>query len=89
MVQEYKLKDIASFASLDSLDKAEFEIEGIPDGKVLLIKLDNKIHALSPRCSHYGAPLKNGVVTSDGRITCPWHGGEIDSLILGLSLALL
>ncbi|KAJ6032977.1 hypothetical protein N7444_010748 [Penicillium canescens] len=74
MAQEYKLKDLTSFASLNFLDKIEAEIEGIPDGKVLLVKLDDKVHALSPRCSHYGAPLKNGVVTSDGRITCPWHG---------------
>ncbi|KAJ5951729.1 Pyridine nucleotide-disulfide oxidoreductase dimerization [Penicillium vulpinum] len=74
MSQEYKLKDIPSFASLNSLDKIEAEIEGIEDGKVLLIKLDDKVHALSPRCSHYGAPLKNGVVTGDGRLTCPWHG---------------
>lgn len=76
MSQEYKLKDIASFSALNSLDKIEAEIEGIEDGKVLLIKLDNKVHALSPRCSHYGAPMKNGVVTGDGRITCPWHGGR-------------
>ncbi|KAJ5782125.1 hypothetical protein N7457_003899 [Penicillium paradoxum] len=74
MTQEYKLKDISSFSALSSLDKIEAEIEGIDDGKVLLIKLDDKVHALSPRCSHYGAPLKNGVVTSDGRLACPWHG---------------
>lgn len=74
--QEYKLKGISSFADLSSQDKVEAEIEGIEDGKVLLIKLDDKVHALSPRCSHYGAPLKNGVVTGDGRLTCPWHGGE-------------
>ena len=76
MSQEYKLKDISSFASLNSLDKIEAEVEGIEDGKVLLIKLEDKVHALSPRCTHYGAPLKNGVVTGDGRLTCPWHGGE-------------
>ncbi|CRL23285.1 Rieske [2Fe-2S] iron-sulphur domain [Penicillium camemberti] len=74
MAQEYKLKDISSFASLNSLDKIEAEIEGIEDGKVLLVKLEDKVHALSPRCTHYGAPLKNGVVTGDGRLTCPWHG---------------
>lgn len=22
----------------------------------------------------YGAPLKNGVLTSSGRLVCPWHG---------------
>ncbi|KAJ5558065.1 Pyridine nucleotide-disulfide oxidoreductase dimerization [Penicillium sp. DV-2018c] len=74
--QEYKLKDIASFASLSS-DKVEAEVEGIEDGKVLLVKLGDKVHAMNPRCSHYGAPLKNGVVTADGRITCPWHGGQL------------
>src|SRR4051812_32355670 len=35
MAQEYKLKDLSSFASLNFLDKIEVEIEGIPDGKVL------------------------------------------------------
>jgi len=24
--------------------------------------------------SDYGAPLVKGVITGDGRITCPWHG---------------
>jgi nitrite reductase/ring-hydroxylating ferredoxin subunit len=25
-----------------------------------------------------GGPLVNGVLTGDGRLTCPWHGGELD-----------
>lgn len=76
---EYKLKDISSLSSLGPLDKIEVEVEGIEEGKVLLVKLDDKVHALSPKCTHYGAPLKNGVVTSDGRLTCPWHGGMFNS----------
>ncbi|CAG8145883.1 unnamed protein product [Penicillium nalgiovense] len=74
MSQEYKLKDISSFTSLKNLDKIEAEVEGIEEGKVLLVKLDDKVHALNTQCTHYGAPLKNGVVTEDGRLTCPWHG---------------
>ncbi|KAJ5852866.1 hypothetical protein N7534_005409 [Penicillium rubens] len=74
MSQQYKLKDISSFTSLKNLDKIEAEVEGIEEGKVLLVKLDDKVHALNTRCTHYGAPLKNGVVTEDGRLTCPWHG---------------
>ncbi|KAJ5108688.1 Apoptosis-inducing factor 1 [Penicillium angulare] len=75
MTQEFKLKDITSLGDLkSSTDKLEVEIEGVPDGKVLLVNLDGKVHALSPKCTHYGAPLKNGVVTPDGRLTCPWHG---------------
>ena len=38
------------------------------DGKVLLSRLGDKIHATSAYCTHYGAPLSKGVLTSDGRV---------------------
>lgn len=75
MAQEYKLIGLASLADVKSFDKIECEVEGVQDGKVLVLKYDGQVHALSPRCTHYGAPLKLGVVVPDGRITCPWHGG--------------
>ncbi|KAF9470912.1 hypothetical protein BDN70DRAFT_888625 [Pholiota conissans] len=44
------------------------------DGKVLLSRIGDKVHATSAFCTHYGAPLAKGVLTSDGRVVCPWHG---------------
>ncbi|PPQ99135.1 hypothetical protein CVT24_009325 [Panaeolus cyanescens] len=41
------------------------------DGKVLLYRLDDKVHATSAWCTHYGAPLAKGVLTADGRVT--WY----------------
>jgi len=78
MAKEYKLKDISSLSSILEKDgsKQEAEVEGIEKGKVLLIKSGGKIHATGAKCTHYGAPLVKGVVSSDGRLTCPWHGGE-------------
>ena len=72
---EFKLKELSSL-TLNNGDKMEAEVEGIEGGKVLLVKLDNKVHAMNANCTHYGAPLKFGVLTPDGRLTCPWHGGE-------------
>jgi nitrite reductase/ring-hydroxylating ferredoxin subunit len=43
-------------------------------GKVLVARLGDKVVSTSAFCSHYGASLAKGVLTSDGRITCPWHG---------------
>lgn len=80
MSQDYKLKDLSSLASVSPYEKREVEVEGIQDGKVLLLNHNGQVHALSPRCTHYGAPLKNGVVTPDGRLTCPWHGGMFTPL---------
>ena len=75
MAQEFKLKDIPSLDLKDG-DKVEAQVEGIEGGKVLLVKVNNQVHALNANCTHFGAPLKNGVLTSDGRLTCPWHGGK-------------
>ncbi|KAI9682164.1 MAG: hypothetical protein M1817_000218 [Caeruleum heppii] len=72
MAQDYKLK-------LDKLDlkngeKREVEVDGIEGGKVLLVRVGDKTHAMSSNCTHYGAPLKLGVVNPEGRLTCAWHG---------------
>lgn len=74
MAQEYKLKGLTSI-DLKNGEKKEAEVEGIEKGKVLLVKVNNQVHATSSNCTHYGAPLVKGVVTGDGRLTCPWHGG--------------
>jgi nitrite reductase/ring-hydroxylating ferredoxin subunit len=44
------------------------EVEFGKDGKVLLSRLGDQIHATSAFCTHYGAPLAKGVLTADGRV---------------------
>lgn len=75
MAEEFKLKNLTSLDLKDG-DKVEAEVEGIEGGKVLLVKLNGKVTGINSKCSHFGAPLKNGVLTPDGRLTCPWHGGK-------------
>jgi nitrite reductase/ring-hydroxylating ferredoxin subunit len=41
------------------------------DGKVLLYRLGDNVHATSAYCTHYGAPLSKGVLTGDGRVV--WY----------------
>ncbi len=74
--QEYKLKDLKSL-DLKSGEKREVEVEGIEEAKVLLVNTGGKVIALGAKCTHYGAPLVKGVLTGDGRLTCPWHGGTL------------
>lgn len=73
MAQEFKLKDVTSL-QMKNGEKKEAEVEGIEGGKVLLLKVQDQVHATSPNCTHYGAPLVKGVLTPEGRLTCPWHG---------------
>ena len=76
MAQEFKLKDVTSL-QLKNGEKKEVEVEGVEGGKVLLLKSQDKVHATSATCTHYGAPLVKGVLTPEGRLTCPWHGGKL------------
>ncbi|EFX02981.1 aif-like mitochondrial oxidoreductase [Grosmannia clavigera kw1407] len=69
---EFKLKGVTSLA-LKVGEKQEVEVEGL-DAKVLLVNAAGTIQAIGPKCTHYGAPLAKGVLTANGRITCPWHG---------------
>lgn len=80
MATEFKLKGISSL-NLKNGEKQEVEVEGVEGGKILLVKVGSKVHATSANCTHYGAPLKNGVVDGNGRITCPWHGGRSTSTL--------
>lgn len=79
MAQEYKLKGVTSL-SLKPGQKQEVEVEGIQDAKVLLVGLQSggkaEVQAIGAKCTHYGAPLSKGVLSTTGRITCPWHGGN-------------
>ncbi|KAJ3473816.1 hypothetical protein NLG97_g10116 [Lecanicillium saksenae] len=71
--QEYKLKGLTSL-SISPGSKQEIEVEGIEGGKVLLVNAGGHIQALGSKCTHYGAPMVKGVLTGNGRLTCPWHG---------------
>lgn len=45
----------------------------VGEGKALLIKQNGQFSAIGHACSHFGAPLKNGVL-HNGTVRCPWHG---------------
>ncbi|OZJ04587.1 hypothetical protein BZG36_02761 [Bifiguratus adelaidae] len=65
-VIEHRVGSVSDFSD-GQLKEVEF---GSQDTKVLLSKVGGKLYATSPRCTHYGAPLAKGVLTSDGRISC-------------------
>lgn len=55
----------------------KFAGEGDDEVQVLVTNIDGKLYANSAKCTHYGAPLANGVLNG-GKIICPWHGACFD-----------
>ena len=43
------------------------------DEPVVLAKASGRACAIGGVCGHAGAPLAEGTVDADGRVTCPWH----------------
>lgn len=56
-----------------------FAGEGDDLVKVLVSNVDGTLFATSAKCTHYGAPLANGVLTAAGKLVCPWHGACFDA----------
>ncbi|KAJ7454778.1 hypothetical protein FB451DRAFT_1279347 [Mycena latifolia] len=73
LLRRMSLKTLAVLPESELKDGQMKEV-AFGDGKVLLSRLGDKVHATSAFCTHYGAPLANGVLTADGRVVCPWHG---------------
>lgn len=46
--------------------------------KVLVINNGGKFFAVENRCPHLGFPLKNGKITEDHGIVCPFHHSAFD-----------
>lgn len=46
--------------------------------KILVIHIDGKFFAVENRCPHLNLPLKNGKLTEDHGIVCPFHRSAFD-----------
>lgn len=44
----------------------------------LVSNVGGHLYATSAKCTHYGAPLANGVINAKGIVRCPWHGACFD-----------
>ncbi len=54
------------------LQDGEMKQVAVGETDVLLARVDGRYHAVGNACTHYGAPLSNGVLLGS-RVVCPWH----------------
>jgi apoptosis-inducing factor 3 len=64
--------DLARGVSLSRIPDGSI-LQGHANGEpVILARRDEEVFAIGAFCSHYGAPLKDGLLVGD-TIRCPWH----------------
>ena len=65
----YKELPVGITSELNDGEMKQLSIDGT---EILLAKVNGKHHAVAAHCTHYGAPLVDGVLNGE-RIVCPWH----------------
>jgi NADPH-dependent 2,4-dienoyl-CoA reductase/sulfur reductase-like enzyme/nitrite reductase/ring-hydroxylating ferredoxin subunit len=64
--------DLAAGVLFDDLPEGR-PVPGRRDAEpALLVRRGDTVHAIGSHCTHYGAPLADGLVVGD-TIRCPWH----------------
>jgi NADPH-dependent 2,4-dienoyl-CoA reductase/sulfur reductase-like enzyme/nitrite reductase/ring-hydroxylating ferredoxin subunit len=75
---EMNLREI-KVAMINDLKEGEMKAISVGDEeKILLTKINGNYSALGASCTHYGAPLAEGVLCN-GVIMCPWHHACFDA----------
>lgn len=59
-------------ATTGEFKDGEMKQISVDGSDLLLARVGGKYHAVGALCTHYGAPLVEGVLSGD-RIVCPWH----------------
>ena len=59
-------------ANTSDLGDGEMKEVSVGETRILLARVDDKFHAVSATCPHYGGPLAEGVLCGT-RVVCPWH----------------
>lgn len=68
-------------ANVNDLQDGEMKQVSVGETDILLARIDGKFHAIGAYCTHYRAPLAEGVMSGD-RVVCPWHNSCF-SLVTG------
>lgn len=67
----------AKVARTDDLKDGEMRQVAVQGTEILLVRIDGRFHAIGAHCTHYGAPLVDGVLCGR-RVVCPWHHACFD-----------
>jgi nitrite reductase/ring-hydroxylating ferredoxin subunit len=77
MCKNFKKIKLTDIESLQENEIREVKYGSNPGESILLMKYQSNYIALSSRCPHYGAPMKDGFLY-DNLIKCPWHGASFE-----------
>ncbi len=71
-VEDASKPDLKNGVSLDGLADGGMIVGRVDDEDVILARRGDELFAVGAHCTHYHAPLADGIVAGD-TLRCPWH----------------
>lgn len=65
-------------AEVSAIAKGSMKAFEVGGEKVLLVHLDDGIHAIQSKCTHLGMPLEKGRLVDGCRVQCKFHRAQFD-----------
>jgi nitrite reductase/ring-hydroxylating ferredoxin subunit len=74
-MEKDQLLEVAKVDEIPLGKMKHFEVNG---KEIMISNVGGKFYAIGERCGHMNALLSMGNISSDGIVTCPFHGARFD-----------
>ncbi|MGB7632416.1 MAG: Rieske 2Fe-2S domain-containing protein [Nitrososphaeraceae archaeon] len=70
--------DMLVVGSVDDIPQGKMKHVEVKGKEIVISNIGGKFYAIDDRCGHMNARLSMGNISSEGIVTCPFHGASFD-----------
>ena len=70
--------DMLVVGSVDDIPQGKMKHMEVKGKEIVISNIGGKFYAIDDRCGHMNARLSMGNISSEGIVTCPFHGASFD-----------
>ena len=70
--------DMLVVGSVDDIPQGKMKHVEVQGKEIVISNIGGKFYAIDDRCGHMNARLSMGNISSEGIVTCPFHGASFD-----------
>ena len=70
--------DMLVVGSIDDIPQGKMKHVEVKGKEIVISNIGGKLYAIDDRCGHMNARLSMGNISSEGIVTCPFHGASFD-----------
>jgi nitrite reductase/ring-hydroxylating ferredoxin subunit len=70
--------DMLVVGSVDDIPQGKMKHVEVKGKEIVISNIGGKLYAIEDRCGHMNARLSMGNISSEGIVTCPFHGASFD-----------